>query len=209
MKTRRTAVSVALLTVFALSACTSGDGDPTDSPSPRGSTVQTASEPPADSEPPGDSEEPVDDEAREPDDASAESRKPDKAGRQRAVFKRVEGNDTGDCIDATGRRNVKSGGFMAGPFDDAVTAWGKASDGLKRNEIRLYWVPLHAKKMPGVTITARQRGGTGRVTVTEDAVGEAESWKYYPVTITLPEAGTWVLRGKAGRDAGCFTLTVG
>lgn len=194
MKSLRAVISVALVVALATSACSADDQGP-DAQDPTPSTASV--EPSASAE------------AAEPRDARAESRKPDKSGRQTAVFKRIDGNDTGACIDASSKRNAKSGGFMVGPFDDAQKSWGKAGDGLKKYQVRLYWVPLHAKKMPGVTITAKHQGSGSRVAVTEKNLGEAESWKFYPVVIALPEAGTWVLRGKSGDDAGCFTMTVG
>lgn len=194
MKTPGAMIAMVLAMALATSAC-SADGE---TPAAAAATSSVAPADPSASA-----------EAAEPDDARAESSKPDRSGKQTAVFDRIEGNETGECVDAGSERNVKSGGFMAGPFDDAAKSWGRAGDGLKKNQVRLFWVPLHAKRMPGVTVVAKHQGSGSRVKVTTKDLGEAEEWKYYSVVIALPKPGVWTLRGASGKDAGCFTLTVG
>ena len=125
---------------------------------------------------------------------------PDAQGRQTVVFDRVPGNTTGACEVVGARRDVKSGGFVAGAFDDARKSFGKKRPGSKRNEVRLYFVPAHAKKMPGLKVTATSGGQ--RVSVSQKVVSDAEQWKFYDTQIVLPKGGTWTFRASAGPDRG-------
>lgn len=130
---------------------------------------------------------------------------PDKKGRQSVVFTRLPGNDTGSCLKVKGQRDVRSGGFVAGPFDDAIASYGKVRPGFTRNQVRLYWVPMHTKPMSGVTVTATQGGKS--VTKTQKSVADAEQWKFYDTILTLPSRGTWRFKATSGQDTGCFVAT--
>ncbi len=127
---------------------------------------------------------------------------PDAKGRQSVVFTRLPGNTSGACLPVAGRRDVRSGGFVTGPFDDARKSYGKARPGFTRNQVRLYFVPLHSKPMNGVTVTATS--GSTTVTKTQKTVADAEQWKFYDVILTLPKGGSWTIRAEAGQDSGCF-----
>lgn len=131
---------------------------------------------------------------------------PDEGGGQSTVLERVEGNAKGGCVDVSELRDARSGGFMAGPFDEARSGWGTAREGFKRDELRLYFVPQRTEPMPGVTVTATN--GDEVVEVTQDNVADAEQWKFYDVRLRLPDDGTWTVKATAGRDKGCFTLSL-
>ena len=127
---------------------------------------------------------------------------PDAKGRQSVVFTRLPGNTSGVCLPVAGRRDVRSGGFVTGPFDDARKSYGKVRPGFTRDQVRLYFVPLHSKPMNGVTVTATS--GSTTVTKTQKTVADAEQWKFYDVILTLPKGGSWTIRAEAGQDSGCF-----
>lgn len=127
---------------------------------------------------------------------------PDAQGRQSVVFTRLPGNTSGTCLSVAGRRDVRSGGFVTGPFDDARKSFGKVRPGFTRNQVRLYFVPLHSKPMNGVTVTATS--GSTTVSKTQKIVADAEQWKFYDVILTLPKGGSWTIRARAGQDSGCF-----
>ncbi|HZJ06915.1 MAG TPA: hypothetical protein VFD59_15780 [Nocardioidaceae bacterium] len=130
---------------------------------------------------------------------------PDAKGRQTVLFGRVPGNASAACVVVGGRRDVKSGGFVGGPFDDARRSYGTMRPGLERKQVRLYWVPQHAKPMGGVTVTATSAGK--RVRVTQRSVADAEQWKFYDTVITLPRGGSWRFQVSSGADRGCFVAS--
>lgn len=191
MSKRAIAALLMAATIGMVSACSGNDDG-------EGEGVAAVSATPAD---PSD--------VNEPKDNRAESAKPDKKGRQTAVLGRVEGSKGKACIDTDGGRDLRAGQFVAGPFDEAVAQWDKPKEGLKKRDVRLYWVPLHSKKMPGITVVATHSESGEKVTVSQDDFGDAEQWKYYNVVMNLPQNGTWTLRGTAGEDRGCFKVTVG
>lgn len=130
---------------------------------------------------------------------------PDAQGRQSVVFDRVPGNKSGSCVNVGAGRDVKSGGFVGGAFDDARKSYGKARPGLKPKQVRLHWVPAHARRMKGVTVTATSAGK--KVRVTQRTVADAEQWKFYDTLITLPKGGKWTFRVSSDVDRGCFVAT--
>ena len=144
----------------------------------------------------------------EPTGSSAETAQPTKKGRQNAVFGRVPGGASGACVTVGRKRDVRSGGIVGGPFDTAVSTWKTKQPGKPKRTARLYWVPLHAAKMPGVTVVATHRSTGVTVKETKDSFGEAEQWKFYDTYLELPTAGTWQLRVKAGPDEGCFVMRI-
>lgn len=129
---------------------------------------------------------------------------PDASGRQTDVLTRVPGNARGTCEAVGSERDVRSGGFMAGPFDEVRRTWNTEREGFGRREVRLYFVPKNAKNMPGVVVTARSGGETVRVKQTN--VADAEQWRYYEIRLKLPRPGEWTIRAAAGPDAGCFRV---
>ncbi len=129
----------------------------------------------------------------------------DAQGRQTALFENLPGNTTGACENVGGERDVKSGGFVGGAFDDARKSYGKVRQGMGRKEVRLYWMPLHAKPMGGVTVTATSGGKSVRVT--QRVVADLEQWKFYDTNITLPQGGSWRFQVSSGADRGCFVAS--
>ena len=130
---------------------------------------------------------------------------PDKKGRQNVLFSRLPGNSTGACEKVGNGRDVKSGGFVGGAFDDARKSYGKVRPGVGRRQVRLYWIPQHSKPMAGVIVTATSGGK--KVRVTEKQVSDVEQWKMYDTSITLPQGGTWTFRVTSGPDQGCFVAS--
>jgi hypothetical protein len=125
-----------------------------------------------------------------------------KKGVQSAVFVRVPGSSAQSCVTVGSLRDVRSGGFVAGPFDDARRSYGKKKPGATLKQVRLYWVPRHSKPMSGVTVVASSGGQ--RVTVRQKQVADAEQWSFYDTLISLPHKGTWTFRATSGSDRGCF-----
>src|ERR1700712_4681683 len=130
---------------------------------------------------------------------------PDTQGRQTVVFERLPGNTSGACIVVGGRRDVRSGGFVGGSFDDARKSYGKVRPGLNRKQVRLHWVPQHTKPMGGVPVVATS--GNKSVRVIQRSVADAEQWKFYDTLVKLPSRGTWRFKVSSGPDHGCFVVS--
>lgn len=134
--------------------------------------------------------------------------KPDKQGRQEKVFARIPGSSDDRCVVVGNRRDVRSGGFVAGPFDTARKTFGKGEPGRPAGTIRVYWVPLHSEPMPGLTVTAELLGTNVRHTFTQDAVADADQWRFYDTALKLQRPGRWRLTGESGEDRGCFEVRI-
>ena len=131
---------------------------------------------------------------------------PKPGGKQSDVFARVPGSTSSDCVVVGDRRDVQSGGIVGGPFDDAKASYGTKRPGLGKNVVRLYWIPLNSKKMPGVTVKATNLSSGESTEVTRKAVADAEQWKFYDTELPLDSPGTWRFVVASGPDRGCFEL---
>lgn len=146
-------------------------------------------------------------------DASMDSRKaddgepgqPDKQGRQSDVFKRVAGSASYRCANVGDARDVRSGGFVAGPFAEAAELYGSSTQQGNSRKVQLYFVPLHAAEMQKLRLRATgPQGQSARVTrVDQGSTGE---WRFYDSNIVMPEGGRWTVRVSAGVDRGCFVV---
>lgn len=135
--------------------------------------------------------------------------KPKEKGIQEAVLTPSDGDPTGACVNVGDSRDLRSGGILGGPFDTARATWGTKQPGTAITNVRLYWVPLHAKTMPGVKVVAVHQSSGTTVRVSQDSSGQAADWSYYDTNLQLPKAGTWQLKVSAGVDTGCFVLRLG
>jgi hypothetical protein len=186
-----------LVLACLVGGCSSGSDDK-DASAGKASDKSSAVEPTASPGPGADKIDPMVDDNGAPG-------KPDAKGRQTDVFDRVPGKKSDTCVTVGGDRDVKSGGFVGGPFDDARKSYGKARDGMTRKQVRLYWVPQHSQPMKGLTVTATSGGKT--VKVTQRTVADAEQWKFYDTVIALPQAGSWRFKVSSGVDQGCFVAS--
>lgn len=131
--------------------------------------------------------------------------KRDKKGRQTDVFERVPGANEAKCVGVGGGRDLRSGGFVGGPFDDAVASYGTERAGFAKREVRLYFVPLNAASMPGLKVDASGPDGA-KAKVRRVTKADTEEWQFYDATIRLPQAGRWTFQVTAGPDRGCFVV---
>ena len=123
---------------------------------------------------------------------------------QTEVLDDLDGTAEQSCVDVAGLRDVRSGGFAAGPFD-TVREQFEDEYGEGR-QVRLYLVPQHAAEMDGVVVTAVEQASGAELEVSQDQVADAEEFLFYDVQIDLPRAGTWRVRATAGRDRGCWVV---
>lgn len=128
------------------------------------------------------------------------------AGGQQDVLSNLPGNRSGECTPVGKERDVRSGNLGAGPFDEARASFSVKSRSSRK--VDLYFIPTHAKKLTGVTVTARNAVTGASLTKKSKTIGDADQWKFYRLQLDLPEAGTWVLRAAAGQDAGCWVVNL-
>jgi hypothetical protein len=130
---------------------------------------------------------------------------------QSGVLARLPGSDSGQCVSVGDRRDVRSGGIAAGPFDTAREGYGTSiQPGLSRRTVRLYWIPEHSESMPGLTVRMQrlQPDPGSAQTIRQQDWADADQWRFYDTNLEFPSAGTYRLRVTAGQDSGCFDLTM-
>lgn len=137
-----------------------------------------------------------------------ENAQPSKSGEQTAVLNRVPGKKADTCAVVGSQRDLRSGDFLAGPFDTARAQYGHREPGATKRSVRLYFVPLHAKAMPGLKLTFTNVASGATVVARQKQVADAEQWKFYDTRTLLKESGRWQVRATAGPDKGCFTFAL-
>jgi hypothetical protein len=133
---------------------------------------------------------------------------------QTDAFRRVPGSSSDRCVRVGRYRDVRSGGFLAGPFgaDEQLFTSGYQQHG-QRSAIKVLWVPLDVDHMSALTVhatllaarsvsrTVQQRNvATGQLAPGSDVVA-------YPSAVPIPVPGTWELTASAGPNRGCFIVT--
>ncbi len=129
------------------------------------------------------------------------------AGRYHTAY---TGSHERRCVD-TERGAMRSGDFVAGPFDLYNGVW-------RQGYGKLWW---HPNEMPpeapvlvvqairldepadGLVFEAKQVAGQSGPTESG-----ATGTRFYPTGIRLPTVGRWMLVATAGNNWGCFILTV-
>lgn len=137
-----------------------------------------------------------------------ENAQPTKKGEQTAVLNRVPGKKSDTCVAVGSERDLRAGDFMAGPFDTARAQYGHTQPGATKRSVRLYFVPLHAKTMPGLKLTFTQPTSGTTVVARQKQVADAEQWRFYDTTTVLKQPGRWQVRATAGPDKGCFSFVL-
>jgi hypothetical protein len=128
---------------------------------------------------------------------------------QAAAFHRAPGSASYRCVDVHRNRDVRSGGFLAGPFgiDEQMYA-SSYQQSRQDTRVKIYWVPLQVDHMSELTVRATLLPGravarTARLT----SVATAGHMVFYPSAVPIPVPGTWELVASAGRNKGCFIAT--
>jgi len=106
---------------------------------------------------------------------------------------------------------VRSGDFIAGPFESYNDVW-------KQGYGKLWWHPSEmTPKRPLLVVQATRldEQAESRVFESSDIAwpsgpneSEATSLKFYPTGIRLPSLGRWMLVATAGNNWGCFIHTL-
>jgi hypothetical protein len=128
---------------------------------------------------------------------------------QAALFRGQPGSAGYSCVRVGGHRDVRSGGFLAGPFgfDEQYFAAVYRQYG-RRTELKVYWIPLHVGHMTALTVQASLAGGaTVTRTTNRGQIAAGGKAVFYPSAVPIPVPGTWRLTARAGANRGCFVVT--
>jgi hypothetical protein len=128
---------------------------------------------------------------------------------QTDAFRHVPGSSSYRCVDVGHSRNVRSGGILAGPFgvDEQLFAEFYHQYG-RRNEIKVYWIPLDVDHMSTLTVhaTLLAARSISRTVELRQVAAEGDD-VFYPSAIPIPIPGRWELTASAGPNRGCFIVT--
>lgn len=128
---------------------------------------------------------------------------------QARAFRGVPGSPSDRCVRVDGHRNVRSGGFLAGPFgvDEQLFAAAYQQTG-RRTEVKIYWMPLHVDHMSELTVEAIHLPDRTMAPLTRQPYVAANGGHlFYPSAIPIPLPSTWELVANAGSNTGCFIAT--
>lgn len=185
-----------MLAGVALAGC-SGSSTPS---SPTQSTPGTPTAGAGDATPPASTPSAEDTEGLPP----AATATPTEPGDQSPVLLTLPGSADGSCVDSSNDGQLRSGGFAAGDFDLARKEFSGTLPGTDP-KINLFFVPLHAEQMPGVTIRG-EGPGDAKLDVTSTTTSLLDTWKFYPVELTIATPGRWEIQVESGPDRGCFAV---
>lgn len=130
---------------------------------------------------------------------------PTAKGDQSPVLLSLPGNDDGSCVDSSNDGQLRSGGFAGGDFDLARTTFASTPKGTDP-KLDLFFIPLHADPMAGITVRGRSAATGATVEVSSKTTSLLDSWQFYPVELAIPSAGRWELQVESGPDRGCFAV---
>jgi len=72
---------------------------------------------------------------------------------------------------------------------------------------KIYWIPLHVGRMPGLTVQAVLLSGRAQSHASQNQVAAGGGHVFYPTVVPIPVPGTWKLIARAGSNRGCFIVT--
>jgi hypothetical protein len=124
---------------------------------------------------------------------------------QASAFRGVPGSSSDRCVSVGDHRDVRSGGFLAGPFgiDEHGFAAAYRQTG-PRTEVKIYWMPLHVDHMSELTVQAIHLPDRTTAPLTRQCyVAAVGGHLFYPSVVPIPLPGTWELVARAP-NTGCF-----
>lgn len=120
----------------------------------------------------------------------------------------VPGSAARRCVVVKNRSDVRSNSFIVGNFRAYISGW----DGTLNNS-KLYYIPLYPEQTaPPLAVSAEPLDGqpTGSFIVSggTDYAWAENGMPFYATGTLLPHRGRWRLVATAGRNRGCFNLTL-
>jgi hypothetical protein len=124
----------------------------------------------------------------------------------RQLWRTTPGTPEHRCVDVEDRKDVRSGGFIAGNFASFIAGW----DGTPETS-KLYYIPAAPVVGQPLTVVAELLNDAAPQTVafTFGATAWTTSgFPFYASGTVLPARGRWRLTPTAGENSGCFELTL-
>jgi hypothetical protein len=110
------------------------------------------------------------------------------------------------CVRAADHVTIRSGDFVAGPFQDRVVMMVYAG----KLHWKIWWVPNQMPPLNGAAMTMRAtKLDQPERTVTEhfgNIANEHSAEPFFPTFILFPEKGLWLVVVTAGNNWGCFIV---
>ena len=106
------------------------------------------------------------------------------------------------CIDVEKHASVRSGEFVAGPFQEYIVMAGTG----KR---KLWWAPRrHSAAMPPLQLRATKLDAPDvSVDWTLPSIVHNQNGYFFNTLILFPENGKWLVVARSGDNWGCFLIT--
>jgi hypothetical protein len=116
-----------------------------------------------------------------------------------ATFQNLPGTDQRRCVRAGVNHDVRSGEFMAGPFDYYSWLW-------QQQTAKVYWQPrISPRATLHVTATDLDREETA-VAWDFSSVASGSNGLFFSTSPRVPRPGRWLLVATAEPNWGCFIL---
>lgn len=122
-------------------------------------------------------------------------------GRQDSVLDTLPGEEKSGCVEVGSQRDVRSGSMAAGNFADARALFS----GSPATALPFYFIPIDLSGDPELVVELKQLDGSASDKIRSSQIQTADEWRYYPVMITIPNAGKWEIKASAGAaSSGCW-----
>jgi hypothetical protein len=121
----------------------------------------------------------------------------------------IPGSAARHCVQVKGRTDLRSNSFIVGNFQSYIRFW----DGTVENS-KLYYIPLYPEqKAPPLAVSAEPLDGQSAdppvvSRATDDYAWSQGGFPFYATGTLLAHRGRWRLVATAGRNWGCFDLTL-
>ena len=124
------------------------------------------------------------------------------------MLDRLPGSAGDACVAVGDRRDVRSGGIGAGPFDEARTSFADQTESGTPAQVSLYFIPANGPgSKPGLTVTMDNTTTGATQTLHETTTADADVWTFFQTEIPVPAPGKYRIRATSGGDSGCFLVT--
>lgn len=123
---------------------------------------------------------------------------------QTKVLRSFSGSTSASCVQVGSRPDVRSGSFGMGNFVTARKLFARGGGSYDAPESYFYVIPPTRTRNP-LTVTLTPQPAAGKpIKEVSRRLEDAGQWKYYPVHVKIPRAGTWRFDVRSSGQRGCF-----
>jgi len=126
---------------------------------------------------------------------------------QSVVLGALPGPTDARCVTVGDLHDVRSGGLAMGDFAAARATYRATKGAYDAEPTRLYVIPTSRTVRQVALELTRVGGGAAPIRVGSADPADAAQWRFFPVSVAIPQAGTWRLEATAGAAHGCFLVT--